>query len=243
MLRLGELGRAVELRLLGDVTRVGIREPLMARAVTRELAADEHALLIRRVKLISWIGLAWLLVDGAIGMTAGLAANSVALIGWGLDCAIQAIASLIIIWRFTGDRVHSPDAERLSQKAVGVSFFLLAPYIVVTAIDHLATGNASAASWLGVGLAGTDMLLMPVLGHAKRRIGNALGSHATAGEGRQNILCAYLSLAVLVGLGANALFGLWWADPVVGLLVAIVVIQAGVRTWRGEACDAVPADA
>jgi divalent metal cation (Fe/Co/Zn/Cd) transporter len=208
----------------------------MAEAVTVALTG-EHALLIRRVKLISWVGLAWLLADGAIGMTAGLTANSVALIGWGLDCAIQAVASLVIIWRFTGDRVHSPDAERLSQKTVGVSFFLLAPYIIVTAIDHLITGNASAASWLGIGLAATDMLLMPVLGHAKRRIGNQLGSHATAGEGKQNILCAYLSLAVIVGLGANALFGLWWADPVVGLLVAVVVIQAGVRTWRGEACD------
>ena len=81
------------------------------------------------------------------------------------------------------------------------------------------------------------MLLMPVLGRAKRQVGNQLGSHATVGEGAQNILCAYLSLAVLVGLGANALFGLWWADPVVALLVAIVVIQAGVRTWRGQVCD------
>jgi divalent metal cation (Fe/Co/Zn/Cd) transporter len=197
----------------------------MTEAVTLAPTADELASLIRRVKLISWVGLAWLLADGAIGMTAGLTANSVALIGWGLDCAIQAIASLVIIWRFTGDRVHSPDAERLSQKAVGVSFFLLA------------TGNASAASWLGIGLAATDRLLMPVLGRAKQRIGVRLGSHATAGEGKQNILCAYLSLAVLVGLGANALFGLWWADPVVGLLVATVVIQAGVRTWRAQACD------
>jgi divalent metal cation (Fe/Co/Zn/Cd) transporter len=209
----------------------------MPEVIAATLPADEHALLIRRVKLISWIGLAWLLADGAIGMTAGLAANSVALIGWGLDCAIQAIASLIIIWRFTGDRIHSPDAERLSQRAVGVSFFLLAPYIIFTAINHLATGNAAAASWLGVGLAASDMLLMPVLGHAKRRIGNQLSSHATVGEGKQNILCAYLSLAVLVGLGANALFGLWWADPVVGCVVALVVSQAGVRTWRGQACD------
>jgi divalent metal cation (Fe/Co/Zn/Cd) transporter len=209
----------------------------MADALAATLSVDEHALLIRRVKLISWIGLAWLLADGAIGMTAGLTANSVALIGWGIDCGIQAIASLIIIWRFTGNRVHSPAAERLSQKAVGVSFFLLAPYIVVMAIDHLVTGDAARASWLGIGLAGSDILLMPLLGHAKRRIGNKLGSHATVGEGRQNILCAYLSLAVLVGLGANALFGLWWADPLVGLMVAIVVIQAGVRTWRGQACD------
>jgi divalent metal cation (Fe/Co/Zn/Cd) transporter len=81
------------------------------------------------------------------------------------------------------------------------------------------------------------MLLMPLLGLAKRRVGHQLRSDATVGEGTQNILCAYLSLAVLVGLGANALFGLWWADPAVALLVAIVVIQAGISTWRGRACD------
>ena len=209
----------------------------MADAIAIKLAADEHARLVHRVKLISWIGLAWLLADGAIGMTAGLAANSVALIGWGLDCAIQSVASLIIIWRFTGDRIHSVRAERLSQKVVGLSFFLLAPYIIVAAIDHLVTGDAAGASLLGIALAGSDMLLMPLLGLAKRRVGHQLRSDATVGEGTQNILCAYLSLAVLVGLGANALFGLWWADPAVALLVAIVVIQAGISTWRGRACD------
>jgi divalent metal cation (Fe/Co/Zn/Cd) transporter len=209
----------------------------MADAIAIKPAADEHARLVYRVKLISWLGLAWLLADGAIGMTAGLAANSVALIGWGLDCAIQSVASLIIIWRFTGDRIHSVRAERLSQKVVGLSFFLLAPYIIVAAIDHLVTGDAAGASWLGIALAGSDMLLMPLLGLAKRRVGHQLRSDATVGEGTQNILCAYLSLAVLVGLGANALFGLWWADPAVALLVAIVVIQAGISTWRGRACD------
>jgi divalent metal cation (Fe/Co/Zn/Cd) transporter len=209
--------------------------------VIAALRAEEHARLIHRVKLISWIGLAWLLADGAIGMTAGITANSVALIGWGLDCAIQAVASLVIIWRFTGERVHSDTAELKAQRVVAVSFFLLAPYIVVEAIVHLATGDASQTSWLGIGLAATDMLLMPVLGRAKKQIGNQLGSAATAGEGRQNILCAYLSLGVLIGLSANPLLGWWWMDPLVGLLVAIVVVQAGSRTWRGQGCDDVSA--
>jgi divalent metal cation (Fe/Co/Zn/Cd) transporter len=209
----------------------------MSQVSSIALAPGEHALLVRRVKLISWIGLSWLLVDGVIGMTAGLTANSVVLVGWGLDCAIEAVGSLVIIWRFSGERVHSAGAERLAQKVVGLSFFLLAPYIVVEAIDHLLTGNAAGVSWLGVGLAGTDVALMPFLGRAKKRVGNRLRSHATTGEGKQNILCAYLSLAVLVGLGANAILGWWWADPIVGLVLAIVVIQAGARTWRGQACD------
>jgi divalent metal cation (Fe/Co/Zn/Cd) transporter len=202
-------------------------------------SAQRHALLVRRVKQLSLLTLAWLAIDGAIGMSAGIAANSVVLIGWGLDCAIQAAASLVIIWRFTGTRIHSEDAERLAQKVVAVSFFLLAPYIVGVAVDHLLTGNAAGVSWLGIALAATDVVLMPVLGRAKERVGAGVRSHATISEGRQNILCAYLSLAVLLGLAANVLFGWWWSDPIVALVVAVVVIQAGARTWHGQACDEV----
>jgi divalent metal cation (Fe/Co/Zn/Cd) transporter len=202
-----------------------------------ELGAANHAALVRRAKLLSWLTLAWLTVDGAIGLTAGIAANSVALIGWGVDCAIEAAASLIIIWRFTGTRVQSDAAEDVAQKVVAISFLLLAPYIVAEAVDHLITGNAARASWIGIALAAADVILMPLFGRGKTRVGNLLRSGATVGAGRQNTLCAYLSLAVLIGLAANALFGLWWADPVVALGVAIVCVQTGLQTWRGHSCD------
>jgi divalent metal cation (Fe/Co/Zn/Cd) transporter len=187
---------------------------------------------------LSWLTIGWLLVDGAVGMTAGLAADSVALIGWGLDCAVQAGAAVVILWRFSAARVDSVGAERLAQRVVGASFFLLAPYIVAVAIDHLVTEDAARASWLGAGLAATDAVVMPVLGRAKQRVGTRLDSLATRSEGRQNVLCAYLSVAVLLGLAANALAGWWWADPLVALLVAVVVIQAGVRSWQGEQASA-----
>lgn len=204
---------------------------------TAALGQAERATQVRRAIWLSWLTLGWLAIDGAIGLAAGITANSVALIGWGIDCAIEAAAAVIIIWLFSGNRTQSADAERFAQKVVGLSFFLLAPYIIVTAIDHLLTGNAAQPSWIGIALAASDAVLMPVLGRAKKNVGTLLGSAATTGAGHQNILCAYLSVAVLIGLGANALVGWWWADPIAALLVGVVCVQAGTRTWRGEECD------
>jgi divalent metal cation (Fe/Co/Zn/Cd) transporter len=200
------------------------------------LALDESAALIARVKLISWLSLAWMTAEGVIGTTAGIMANSIALIGYGIDSTITGVASAIIIWRFSGDRVDSDEAEVRAQKVVAISFFLLAPYIIVSATHHLIVGSKAEASWVGIGLALVSVTLMPLFGRAKKRIGNRLQSNATAGEGTQNILCAYLSLAILAGLAANAVLGLWWADPLVALIVALVALRTGARTWRGQAC-------
>jgi divalent metal cation (Fe/Co/Zn/Cd) transporter len=174
--------------------------------------------------------------EGAIGVTAGILANSIALIGYGLDSTIEGIASIVIIWRFTGARIHSEQAELRAQKVVAVSFFLLAPYITVEALHRLIASQEARASWVGIGLAIISITLMPVFGRAKKRLGSRLQSAATAGEGTQNILCAYLSLTILIGLGANALLGLSWADPTVALVAAAVAIHAGVQTWRGRGC-------
>lgn len=193
-------------------------------------------LLVRRIKTLSWLSLVWMTVEGVVGVTAGIAANSIALIGYGLDSTIAGVGSLIIIWRFTGARVESDAAERRAQRIVAVTFFLLAPYIAVEAVRRLLAGSEAEGSWVGVVLATVSVVLMPYFGRAKRRIGNQLLSSATTGEGIQNILCGYLSLAILVGLGANAVFGLWWADPLVALVVASAAVHAGLRTWRGQAC-------
>jgi divalent metal cation (Fe/Co/Zn/Cd) transporter len=200
------------------------------------LPRTPDATLVRRVKLLSWLSLAWMTAEGAIGVTAGILANSIALIGYGLDSTIEGIASIVIIWRFTGHRLHSDHAEGRAQKVVAVSFFLLAPYIIIGALDRLLTSQEAQPSWVGIGLAIVSITLMPLFGRAKKRLGNQLQSAATTGEGTQNILCAYLSLAILIGLGANALLGLWWADPLAALIVALVALQAGTQTWRGQGC-------
>ncbi|MFZ1154322.1 MAG: hypothetical protein WAN93_05395, partial [Solirubrobacteraceae bacterium] len=160
--------------------------------------------LIRRAKLLSWLSLAWMTVEGAVGVTVGLMAGSVALIGFGLDSVIEGAASVIVIWCFTGGRESSEAAEDRAQKLVGVSFFLLAPYIAVDATLALTNGAHAMTSWVGVALAIGSIMLMPLLGRAKASLGAQLGSSATAGEGAQNMLCAYMAAGVLLGLLANA---------------------------------------
>jgi divalent metal cation (Fe/Co/Zn/Cd) transporter len=174
--------------------------------------------------------------EGAIGVSAGIIAGSIALVAFGLDSAIEGIASLVIVWRFTGRRLRSESSERRAQKLVAISFFLLAPSVTVEALYNLATGERPATSWVGMVLVTTSLVGMPLLGRAKRRLADTLGSAATRGEGTQNLLCAYLAGAVLVGLVGNALLGLWWLDPVAALVIAGVAAREGVQSWRGEGC-------
>ena len=192
----------------------------------------------RRARLLSWISLVWMGAEGAIALVAGILAGSIALIGFGLDSFVEGLASLVIVWRFTGARLHSDEAERRAQKLVAVQFFLLAPYVTLEAVRHLLTGAHADTSWLGIGLVTSSLIGMPLLGIAKRRLADRLGSAATRGEGTQNLLCAYLAAAVLVGLLGNALLGLWWLDPAAALVVAGVAVREGRQSWRGEGCCA-----
>jgi divalent metal cation (Fe/Co/Zn/Cd) transporter len=192
------------------------------------------------VRRLSWFSLAYMTAEGAIAIAAGIVAGSVALVGFGIDSAIEGFASAIIVWRFTGHRITSDAAERRAQKLVAVQFFLLAPYVAYESIHAVAAGERPETSWVGIGLAASSLVVMPYLGIAKERLADLLRSAATKGEGRQNILCAYLAGALLLGLLANALFGAWWLDPAVGLLIAGVAAKEGVEAWRGEGCCAGP---
>ena len=203
-------------------------------------AAVERDRLIRRAKALSWLSLAYMSAEGAIAITAATLANSVALLGFGLDSVIEGLASIIVIWRFTGTRRLSGHAEERAQRLVAITFFLLAPYIAQDAIRTLAGGEHPATSWLGIGLSISSIITMPLLGNAKQRIGQRLGSGATTGEGAQNMLCAYLATGVLTGLVLNAAFGLWWADPAVALAIAALAIHEGRQTWQGRGCCAAP---
>jgi divalent metal cation (Fe/Co/Zn/Cd) transporter len=207
---------------------------MAVEAATPDIGSIAWLRLARRARLLSWLTLAILGAEGAIAVTAGVLAGSIALIGFGIDSAIEAVASIIIVWRFSGRRTLSETSEQRAQKLVAVSFFLLAPYIAVEAIRSLVTGEQADTSWLGIAITLASLVSMPPLGIAKKRLGARHASAATVGEGTQNILCAYLAAAVLVGLLANTIFGLWWLDPVVALVIAGVAVQEGREAWEGE---------
>ncbi len=189
-----------------------------------------------RARLLSWLSLAYMAAEGAIAITAAILAGSVALLGFGLDSVIEGLASVVVIWRFTGTRTLAETAEARARKAVAITFFLLAPYIAYDAIATFMTHHHPQTSWWGIGLSIASLIIMPMLGIAKRSLGKRLGSGATSGEGTQNLLCAYLAAAVLIGLLANTLFGWWWLDPAIGLGIAGLAVREGIDAWRGEAC-------
>jgi divalent metal cation (Fe/Co/Zn/Cd) transporter len=197
---------------------------------------ERYRELARRVRLLSWLSLGAMTVEGAVAIAAGIVAGSIALVGFGLDSAVEGFASVVIIWRFTGSRVLSERAERRAQRLVAIQFFLLAPYVAVESVRALVGGDHADVSAVGMGLAVWSMVTMPLLGVAKQRLAEQIGSAATKGEGRQNVLCAYLAAALLVGLAGNAVAGAWWLDPIVGLLIAAVAVKEGLEAWRGEGC-------
>ena len=216
----------------------GERGSLLAVAATVSAApaSAEWLRLAQRAKLLSWVSLGYMALEGLVAIVAGIVAGSIALIGFGIDSAIEGFASVVIVWRFTGWRTLSEDAERRAQKLVAVQFFILAPYVGIESIRALVNGSHAEESIVGIVLAASSVVVMPLLGRAKQRIGGRIGSSATASEGKQNLLCAYLAAALLVGLLGNALFGAWWLDPMVGLLIAALAVQEGRESWRGDAC-------
>ena len=186
---------------------------------TAPLDRETYRRLATRVKVLSWASLAYMTLEGSIAILAGILAGSVALIGFGLDSAIEGFASAIIVWRFTGTRMFSQAAETRAQKLVAIQFFLLAPYVAFESIQALITSERADVSWLGIALSASSLVVMPYLGITKQRIADQIGSAATKGEGRQNMLCAYLAGALLIGL-----------------LIAAVAVKEGVEAWSGEGC-------
>ena len=174
-------------------------------------------------------------IEFAIALAAGLAAGSIALVAFGADSLIEALAGIVVLWLFTGSRVESESAELRAQQLIAGSFFVLAVYVTVESVRTLVSGSHPDVSWVGIGLA-LFTAVTTLLAAAKRRVGHKLNSSATVKEASQTQICAYLSVALLVGLLANALAGWWWADPLAALFIAGVAAREGRQAWRGEGC-------
>lgn len=186
---------------------------------------------------LAWISLVWMAVEGGVGLWQGLVSGSISLTGWALGSAVEGLASVIVVWRFTGARTLSETAERRAQRGVAVSFWLLAPYIAAQAVADLLSGQRAETTVIGIVLTAVALLEMPLLGRTKHRLGARLGSAATTGEGTQNYLCGAQAAAVLVVLAVTAVWpAAWWLDPVVAIGIAAVAAWEGVEAWRGQEC-------
>jgi divalent metal cation (Fe/Co/Zn/Cd) transporter len=206
-------------------------------AVELQPRLRDRAALERRAKRLAHLGNGWHLLEFAVALGAGIAAGSVALTSFAGDSLVEILAASVIVWLFSADRGASERAERQAQQLVAGSYALLAAYIVSHALYDLAAGSRPSASWVGVGLAAVTAPTMPLLARAKRDVGRGLNSSATISEAGQNQICAYLSIALLVGLLLNAVAGWWWADPVAALVIAAVACREGIASVRGRHCD------
>lgn len=187
----------------------------------------------KRARQLSWASLIWMTIEGVVGLIAGFEANSLSLIIWAASSFVEGLASMTIIWRFTGSRMHSHTSERTAQKWVAGSFLLLVPYFFYESFDRLLNGSDVEGSTLGIAVTVSAIILMPLLGWAKMRLAKRLDSHATAGEGIQNILCAAQAAAALIALiGAGA--GLAILDPIAAFVISGIAIKECVGLWRGE---------
>lgn len=200
------------------------------------LEAADRARLGRRAQLLAAGSVSYNLVEAVIAVGAGLAAGSVALVGFGLDSVVEVSSGLIILWQFR----HAVPEEREKQalRLMARSFFALAAYVTFESVRALMTEHEPESSPVGISLAAASLVIMPFLSWAQRRTGRQLGSDAVVADSTQTLLCTYLSAVLLVGLVLNATLGWSWADPLAGLVIAAVAVREGREAWRGEGCCA-----
>lgn len=196
--------------------------------------------IVRRGQWLTWTTLGYNSLEGLLSVGAGLLAGSVALIGFGVDSFIEVTASVAAIWRLRvdADADRRAFAERRALRIIGLCFLALAAYIAVAATRSLIVRAAPAESLVGIVIAAVSLVVMPLLARAKREVATAIASRAIRAEARQTDICMYLSAILLGGLGLNALFGWWWADPIAALAMVPLVAWEGREALRGRAgCD------
>jgi len=198
------------------------------------LPPSRRAALVRRAQLLAGASVAYNVAEAVVAIASGRAADSTALVGFGLDSTVEVMSGLVILWQF-GHPVPE-EREHLARRLIAVSFFALAAYVMVESVRAVLTREQPDPSVVGIALAALSLVVMPLLSLWQRRTGRELGSGAVVADSTQTLLCTYLSAVLLVGLLANALVGWWWLDPVAALVIAAVAVREGRSNWRGDAC-------
>ena len=205
-------------------------------ATPAPVGTTERDAAVGRARLLNRISLGWNAVECVVALVAGAVAGSVSLIGFGVDSAIEVSAASIVAWRLHQERRGGcmSDSDHRATRAIALSFAALAVYVAGNAVADLAAHSEPDPSRAGIVLAALSLGAMPVLARAKRKVAPALGSAAVVADADQTRLCAMLSAVLLVGLGAHAALGWWWADPVAALGIAALATVEAVRTWRAD---------
>ncbi|KQQ04202.1 MULTISPECIES: cation diffusion facilitator family transporter [unclassified Rathayibacter] len=198
------------------------------------LTDDRRTLLRRRVRLLVAATIGYNLVETIVALSAGAAATSTALIGFGLDSGIEVLSAAAVAWQFT--RKDPERYEKGTLRVIAVAFFALAAYVAVSSVLALAGAREAEHSPLGLVITALSVIVMPFLSFAERRTGRELGSASVVADSKQTLVCTWLSAAVLIGLVLDGLLGWWWADPVAGLVIVVFALREGVEAWRGDAC-------
>jgi divalent metal cation (Fe/Co/Zn/Cd) transporter len=193
---------------------------------------QRRARLHRRVRLIVAVTIGWNIIEAVVAISAGAAASSAALIGFGLDSVIEVASAAAVAWQFT--RQDPERWEKATVRVIGIAFFALAAYVTVDALLTLTGVQQVQHSPVGIGIAAASLLVMPALAWFEFRTGRELGSRSVQADAKQLLLCIYLSGAVLIGLLLNSAFGWMWADSVAALVVAVLAIREGIEAWRGD---------
>ena len=204
-----------------------------------EAAHTERSVAVRRGRALEYFTVAWNSIEGLVAVVAGLIAGSISLVGFGIDSFIEVTSGAVLLWRMSvdADVLARKRNERTALRIVGVCFLLLAAYIAYESGIDLWSKKAPEHSIPGIVLACVSLVVMPLLSRAKRNVGTALNSAAMHADAKQTEFCTYLSAILLAGLVLNALFGLWWADPVAALIMVPIIANEGIQGWRGKACD------
>lgn len=197
--------------------------------------ADASAPLIRRAVWLEWFTITWNVIEAVVAIGAGIAASSIALVGFGFDSSIESFAAAVVLWQLRG----AEDEERKERalKLIATTFFVLAAYVIFESIRDLVTKSEPEGSTIGIGLAIVSIIVMPALGFAKKSVADKMGSEVLRADAAETLLCAWLSAILLVGLALNATVGWWWADPLAALGIAWLALREGREAWLGEDRD------